>query len=387
MEACRRRDGVEVVILGTNHLSDQDALDVGDVVRRTRPNTTVVELCSERAPMLARRRRRAGDGDSGSGGGGGGDAAPSALDTSGSFAKAVGDWTELISMMYTSAEVLLGRETGAEFSEAVAAAEEVGSAVVLGDRPQSVTLGRMRALVPFYEILLPSISQYDQSAADAVERSQLIDACLRDVDALDPTHIAFAEADITRRRLKHKLLQARQLSALDAADASVWRVFRRFWKREAIDVATRDELRWAVGQVSHADPSAKQMPPSMRAVLMDERDQVLARAISDAKGPRVVAVVGAAHVNGIKAALTGGGVASNAELEEYHTVPPWRPRWHHGCALAVTAIAGVGMARSPTFRRGVGVATVGIGVSAGWLLYEVHSRVQHFKRASNLDSS
>ena len=65
--------------------------------------------------------------------------------------------------------------------------------------------------------------------------------------------------------------------------------------------------------------------PSLRQVLIDERDQYLAEKIRQAQGRRLVAVVGAAHVNGIRAALLAH---QPVDLERLETIPPASRVWH-----------------------------------------------------------
>jgi pheromone shutdown protein TraB len=60
-------------------------------------------------------------------------------------------------------------------------------------------------------------------------------------------------------------------------------------------------------------------------VLIDERDQYLAEKIRQAQGRRVVVVVGAAHVNGIRAALLAHQPVA---LEQLETIPPASRVWH-----------------------------------------------------------
>ena len=59
--------------------------------------------------------------------------------------------------------------------------------------------------------------------------------------------------------------------------------------------------------------------PALKAVLIDERDAYLAEQLRNAPGTRVVAVVGAGHLAGMRAALENGRRADLAALE---TVPP-----------------------------------------------------------------
>ncbi len=57
------------------------------------------------------------------------------------------------------------------------------------------------------------------------------------------------------------------------------------------------------------------MMPDLKRVLIDERDAYLAHKILEAKGRRIVAVVGAGHVEGMKGRLERGERADLAEIE------------------------------------------------------------------------
>jgi pheromone shutdown-related protein TraB len=63
----------------------------------------------------------------------------------------------------------------------------------------------------------------------------------------------------------------------------------------------------------------KQAHPIIQQVLIDERDQYLAKKISSAAGSRIVAVVGAAHVPGIKKYLAED---TDVDFEELTRIPP-----------------------------------------------------------------
>lgn len=64
--------------------------------------------------------------------------------------------------------------------------------------------------------------------------------------------------------------------------------------------------------------------PAVKTTLIDERDGYLARKILDADGGRLVAVVGAGHVEGIRRALLEGG---DVDMEAVTTIPPVSPVW------------------------------------------------------------
>jgi pheromone shutdown-related protein TraB len=67
-----------------------------------------------------------------------------------------------------------------------------------------------------------------------------------------------------------------------------------------------------------------QAMPELKRVLIDERDTYLAEKIKRAEGRRLVAVVGAGHVAGIKAAL---GEDRSDRMEAINQIPPVSPVW------------------------------------------------------------
>lgn len=64
--------------------------------------------------------------------------------------------------------------------------------------------------------------------------------------------------------------------------------------------------------------------PSLKTALIDERDQYLAQKFLQADGSRVVAVVGAGHVEGIKEILKNN---QTVDLESLDVIPPVSPVW------------------------------------------------------------
>jgi len=64
--------------------------------------------------------------------------------------------------------------------------------------------------------------------------------------------------------------------------------------------------------------------PTLKAVLIDERDVYLAQRMREAAGERIVAVVGAGHVGGISQALA---VTRDVDLAAIDTIPPVSPIW------------------------------------------------------------
>lgn len=64
--------------------------------------------------------------------------------------------------------------------------------------------------------------------------------------------------------------------------------------------------------------------PELKQVLIDERDTYLAEKIKEAKGGKIVAVVGAGHIEGIKKALQED---RSDQMEEINTIPPVSKSW------------------------------------------------------------
>ncbi len=79
--------------------------------------------------------------------------------------------------------------------------------------------------------------------------------------------------------------------------------------------------------------------PELKKVLIDERDTYLSEKIKEADGKKIVAVVGAGHVQGIKKALLED---RSREMEEISAVPPLSPLWKAaGWAIPVLIVGAV----------------------------------------------
>ncbi len=80
--------------------------------------------------------------------------------------------------------------------------------------------------------------------------------------------------------------------------------------------------------------------PELKQVLIDERDTFLSERIKNAEGERIVAVVGAGHVEGIKKALLED---RHAQMEEINVIPPVSPIWRvMGWSIPVVILASLG---------------------------------------------
>ena len=80
--------------------------------------------------------------------------------------------------------------------------------------------------------------------------------------------------------------------------------------------------------------------PALKRVLIDERDVYLAEKIRSTAGERIVAVVGAGHVEGISRLLSQ---PSRAKLERIEHIPPVTPVWKYvGWGIPLIIIGSLG---------------------------------------------
>lgn len=84
--------------------------------------------------------------------------------------------------------------------------------------------------------------------------------------------------------------------------------------------------------------------PGLKAVLIDERDSYLTHRMKEAPGRKVVAVVGAGHVEGIRQALRAEGPVDLAELERMPTAgSAWKWLGWGIPAVILGSIAAIGL--------------------------------------------
>ena len=136
---------------------------------------------------------------------------------------------------------------------------------------------------------------------------------LRAMDVADemgiPTVLADRDVTTTLRRtwagLKLasivKIVASGALGAMDSEQIT---------EEEIERLKTADALEEAIRELSGT-------LPEVRITLIDERDRYLAQKISDSPGPRVLAVIGAGHMAGVK-----GYLGQPQDLTELEKVPP-----------------------------------------------------------------
>jgi len=80
--------------------------------------------------------------------------------------------------------------------------------------------------------------------------------------------------------------------------------------------------------------------PALKRVLIDERDAFLATRILRAEGQRLVVIVGAGHLQGMRRALEE---RRDADLDALSEIPPVSPWWHVlGWGLAAVVLGSIG---------------------------------------------
>ncbi len=91
--------------------------------------------------------------------------------------------------------------------------------------------------------------------------------------------------------------------------------------------------------------------PDIKKVLIDERDIFMAEKIRDAPGKKIIAVVGAGHVEGIKKEIN---TDNSSRIEEINTIPPVGKTWKYiGWAIPIIILSSI---VTIGFRQGIGEA-------------------------------
>ena len=234
----RKPDGGTVYLLGSCHVSDSSASEAGELVRRVRPSTVVLELCDgrrgllfepdEKKPMAATEQNASTLGTS-------------LADVAGSVGNVLGDWTHLIKMQYSALDTLDTPAAGGEFRAAAREADAVGAALVLGDRSVVTTTMRLKRLVPYSETILSFLLEDTEWAEKrAIERYSASEELKRTSGSLSAAlkrpHSATREVELQALSAQLSLQTARTFeSAVPGfSDAVMSGLMRRFWKKEVI---------------------------------------------------------------------------------------------------------------------------------------------------------
>ncbi len=146
--------------------------------------------------------------------------------------------------------------------------------------------------------------------------------------------IALCDRDVrvTLRRAWHSLSMWRKLMLVSGVLASVF---------ESPEIS-EDELSRLRQQdvLSELMKELGDTMPELKKSLIDERDAYLAQKIRDTRGDRLVAVVGAGHIEGMIRALES---EQDIELGEIETIPPVSGLWKWvGWAIPAVIVGSIG---------------------------------------------
>ena len=368
-------DGGRVYLLGTAHTSQESAAHAVCLMRAVRPSAVVVELCKGRRHMLASAPPPP------SPSGAAGSSGLSTGDLAGSLSGVLADWTTAITLQYDTYERVLGDAAGGEFHAAASEAARLGARVVLGDRDVALTLLRLKRLTPAAELLQTLVGWEDgesfrRRAYARMEEAQRLDAAATALSACAAAGAPHAELARLSAEVRRCAGAQQGAAASDYCDAVLAEMLWRFWCFERIGPAERARLRAALARVHRAELDEAALTPSMRRVLLDERDVVLAHALKSCPGAAVVGVVGKGHVPGIRRLWAQDTAALlPAVLEE----PP--PPLGRYVALGAACVAlPVGAYRSRGLRLVLGTTALGVAGGAAWLVNAVKQRVAFYER-------
>ncbi len=165
-------------------------------------------------------------------------------------------------------------------------------------------------------ILLSSYQKRLGGQLGVVPGSELLEATRVSKELGIPVTLCDRDVRVTLRRAWHSLSWYRKLMLIATILAGsigspelTEEDLRRIRRRDVLS-----ELMRELGDAM----------PDLKRVLIDERDAYLAQKIRESEGEKIVAVVGAGHVAGMRRALADG---RNVRLAQYEEIPPVSPVW------------------------------------------------------------
>lgn len=146
--------------------------------------------------------------------------------------------------------------------------------------------------------------------------SELIEAAKQAQDLDIPIELCDRDVKITLRRAWKSTSFFKKTYLLAALLASLF-------DRSEITEEKLEELKQQDVLTELLEEIGREMP-ELKNVLIDERDTYLAEKIKNAPGDKIVAVVGAGHVAGIKQAIQED---RSGQMDEISTIPPSSAMW------------------------------------------------------------
>ncbi len=182
------------------------------------------------------------------------------------------------------------------------------------DLKQVIRRRQLAALLA--NLLLASYQKKLGGALGVAPGTELLEAARAAEDCGIPVELADRDVRVTLRRAWASMSWYRKASLLGVLAASV---FERpeLSEEDLRQLREQDVLSELMRELGEAMPDLKR-------VLIDERDAYLTKKMRQAEGRRIVAVVGAGHVKGIREALASD---RDVNLEAINAVPPVSPAW------------------------------------------------------------
>jgi len=176
---------------------------------------------------------------------------------------------------------------------------------------------RKKQLAPLIaNLLLASYQKKLGGALGVLPGAELLEAARAAEARGIPVALCDRDVRVTLRRVwasmsmwnKSKLLSVIAISAFDSPELD---------EAELRRLRDQDVLTELMNELGEA-------LPALKYTLIDERDTFLSQKMLESTGDRVVAVVGAGHVEGIRRALTE---RRDVDLDAINTIPPVAPIW------------------------------------------------------------
>ncbi len=131
-----------------------------------------------------------------------------------------------------------------------------------------------------------------------------------------PIELCDREIRITLRRAWNSMTFIQKLKLITSGFAGIFES-QEMTEEKLEELKQKDVLSEMMNELGKSMPVLKR-------VLIDERDQYLTQKMKEAKGNKIVSVVGAGHVKGIVESLKNN---NKVDLKEIEIIPPTSPIW------------------------------------------------------------
>lgn len=349
-------------IVGTSHLSDSSPALVRGVIRNTRPNTVVLELCNKRYTSLF----------------------PSAEMPSIAYPQSTsfpGLFSILFAYLMSSSnralsEIFEKSKYGDDIRMGKAGADEAGANIIAGDRCVFLTLARAGPelkwkdfrnslpivlggiqLPPHYDV--PAVLLWRLCMAVFRLNWDLVALRLEEIlDDAEQQNVAFSHSPVGR--------------SIDMFNRAIIQILRT----GQVTIPQKEYLGDAFKKILLLISTDQQFLESVPKAFTIERDLLLANTIKQAPGETVVAVVGEGHLPGIN---KHWDTVTPETVEQYLQRPPHLLRstlYTVGSVFAITTGSILLWKRArPAFYASAGLAAA--GVCFGTMLYHRINDTSH----------